>query len=98
MTADPLAFHIEFTLPDYNATKRHTVGGARGQIDITEASAEAWEALVTHAVRHKGAVFGAVIVVLVENETLTDFDGATKEEPKRKAVSLDLRRAAKRRN
>lgn len=68
MTADPLAFHIEFTLPDYNATKRHTVGGARGQIDITEASAEAWEALVTHAVRHKGAVFGAVIVVLVGNE------------------------------
>ena len=69
MTADDsLTFHIEFTLPDYNATKRHTVGGARGQIDITEASAEAWEALVTHAVRHKGAVFGAVIVVLVENK------------------------------
>ena len=63
MSDDPLTFHIEFTL-----------GGARGQIDITEASAEAWEALVTHAVRHKGAVFGAVIVVLVENEA--------KEQPK----------------
>ena len=98
MSDDPLTFHIEFTLPDYNATKRHTVGGARGQIDITEASAEAWEALVTHAVRHKGAVFGAVIVVLVENENLTELDYATKEEPKRKAAGMDLRRAAKRRN
>jgi hypothetical protein len=68
VSGEPITFNIEFTLPDYNASKRHTVGGARGQMDITEATVEAWNELVTLAVRHKGAVFGAVIVVLLENE------------------------------
>lgn len=69
MTDDqPLHFQLLFTLPDYNVTKRHLVGGARGQIDIPEEAMEAWERMVTFAVRHEGAIFAAAVVVVVENK------------------------------
>lgn len=64
----PLHFQLLFTLPDYNVTKRHLVGGARGQIDIPEEAMEAWERMVTFAVRHKGAIFAAAVVVVMESE------------------------------
>lgn len=69
------AYQILFTLPDYNALKRHTVGGGRGQIEIDESTIAVWEQMVTHAVRHKGCVFAAAIVVVAENE-------AAPEQPK----------------
>lgn len=62
------AYQILFTLPDYNALKRHTVGGGRGQVEIDESTIAAWEQMVTYAVRHKGCVFAAAIVVVAENE------------------------------
>lgn len=65
---EPLAFNLILTLPDYNATKRHTVGGARGQMDIAEETVDEWERMVTHAVKHKGTIFAAVFVVVVNNE------------------------------
>jgi hypothetical protein len=60
----PLTFQLIFNLPDYNAFKRHTVGGGRGQLDIDESTVEAYEAMTTYATRNKGAVFAAVVVVV----------------------------------
>lgn len=60
----PDAFQLIFELPDYNATKRHTAGGARGQINIDEATVAAWEAMVTYAARNKLTKFAAAVVVV----------------------------------
>ena len=72
----PPAFQLVFKLPDYNATKRHTVGGARGQIDIDEATVAAWEAMVTYATNNKLSTFAAAVVVVA-----THSDGAALPEP-----------------
>lgn len=74
MSDEPPTFQLIFKLPDYNATKRHTIGGARGQIDIDEATMEAWETMVTYAVRNKFTTFAAAIVVVAthsDGEALT---------------------------
>lgn len=60
----PEAFQLIFELPDYNATKRHTAGGARGQINVDEATVAAWEAMVTYAARNKLTKFAAAVVVV----------------------------------
>jgi hypothetical protein len=72
----PPTFQLVFKLPDYNATKRHTVGGGRGQIDLDEATMDAWEAMVTYAVRNKFTTFAAAVVVVA-----THSDGAALPEP-----------------
>lgn len=64
MSDAPEAFQLVFKLPDYNATKRHTVGGARGQIDLEEGSVAAWEAMVTYAAQNKLTTFAAAVVVV----------------------------------
>jgi hypothetical protein len=72
----PEAFQLIFELPDYNATKRHTAGGARGQINIDEATIAAWEAMVTYATRNKLTKFAAAVVIVA-----THSDGDALLEP-----------------
>lgn len=74
----PPAFQLIFDLPDYNATKRHTAGGARGQLNIDEATIEAWEAMVTYAARNKLTKFAAAVVVVA-----THSDGEALSAPVR---------------
>jgi hypothetical protein len=64
----PLTFDLIFTLPDYNASKRHIAGGARGQIDIQEESVAAFHRMCDHAAAHHGTVFASVVVVVATNE------------------------------
>jgi hypothetical protein len=72
----PEGFPIVFSLPDYNATKRHVVGGARGQINIEEDSVAAWEAMCTYAARNPLTKFAVVAVVVA-----THSDGEKLPEP-----------------
>lgn len=62
------AYQILFTLPDYNALKRHIVGGGRGQIDLDPSTIAAWQAMCDYAEAHHGCVFAAAIVPVIPND------------------------------
>lgn len=66
-------------------------GGARILLDIPESELPAIARLLL--MRGK-----AINVTIEDIPTCTELYGATEKEPKREAVSLDIRRVAKRRN
>lgn len=65
MEEAPEAFQLLFKLPSYNATKRHTIGGGRGQIDLEEESMDDWEAMCKYVRKNPLCTFAAAVVVVV---------------------------------
>jgi hypothetical protein len=99
----PLVFQLLFSIPRMaSAYARHPDGGARLKIDIDESTVAAANAMLDLMVKRPATIFAAAIVVVKEEQTLTDVDATeeneTTEEPKTEVTRVDKRRAAKRRN
>lgn len=93
------AYQILFSIPAIkSALLMGPEGGGQLKIEFSQESRAAIVAMLDRATARGGCVFAAAVVEVEPETKLTDIDDAPKEESKRSPATVDLRRAAKRRN